>query len=136
MLGALSVPALAPASTTTTYVGAVPGDENAVVQLQVKRKHHRLTIRDGAGWTALDVACENEKQAELDTTFNFDAKVRKDGRFKLDASDEDSSIYLKGALGKGGVAQGTLRLDDLVDLGRGDVRKCDSGVEKWSAKRK
>ena len=129
----LCVPALAPAKAGR-YEGTVTGDNDATIHFKMTRRDGKRKVQEKAGWKALDTTCDGEV-APIKSKFYVTTKVRKNGTFRLDASEsEDSEVYMEGTITNHGTASGTLRLKTRVDFGEEDFRDCDSGIRTWSAK--
>ena len=129
----LCVPALAPAKAGR-YEGTVTGDNDATIHFKMTRRDGKRKVQEKAGWKALDATCDGEV-VPIKSKFYVTTKVRKNGTFRLDASEsEDSEVYMEGTITNHGTASGTLRLKTRVDFGEEDFRDCDSGIRTWSAK--
>lgn len=124
---------MALASSTTTFKGAVAGDENSKVTFKVVKNQKGKRRVDVPKGLRLDATCDGATY-DIDVYFGSglkSAKVADDGTFEFDNSGETWIAVVRGDI-TGKSATGTLHYQGATEFPDGD-KTCDTGEVKWDA---
>jgi hypothetical protein len=118
-----------------TYKGTIEGDEQAVVELRVEKGERRRAVTEFTV-RKFPLECEGETVARLQRArLAGRAPVSRKGRFELSASNAAQRLRVKGRLGRGGTAVGTVTYSGETEFADA-VRDCETAVgTRWTASR-
>jgi hypothetical protein len=131
-LAALLIAATALAATTT-YRGAIKGDQKSSVTLQVKRSDGKRQMRSFVAKDFL-ISCRSTDARLESATISGRVRVDQRGEFRVTGSNGGQELKVTGKLTGRKHAKGTVRYSGptIVD---GQRQSCDSGKLDWLASR-
>jgi hypothetical protein len=120
-------------AATTTYRGAIKGDEKSSVALQVKRGDGARQLRSFVAKDFL-ISCRTTDARLESATISGRVRVDGRGRFQVTGSNGGRELKVTGKLTGRKHAEGTVRYSGptIVD---GQRQSCDSGKLDWRASR-
>lgn len=131
-LAALLIAATAFAATKT-YRGAIKGDQESSVTLQVKRSDGKRQMRSFVAKDFL-ISCRSTDARLESATISGRVRVDQRGEFRVTGSSGGQELKVTGKLTGKKHAKGTVRYSGptIVD---GQSESCDSGKLDWRASR-
>ena len=133
-LALISVTAAIAGGGSLTYEGQITGDAKAVVELEVETGGRRRVVTEFTV-RKFPLQCEGETVARLQRArLSGRAPVTRKGRFELSASNAAQRLRLKGRLGRGGAAGGTVTYSGLTEFSD-ETRECSADGLRWTAAR-
>jgi hypothetical protein len=134
-IGALTAVVIAATAlaATTTYRGAIKGDKESSVALEVKRGDGAPQMRSFIAKDFL-ISCRTTDARLESATISGRVRVDHRGRFKVTGSNGGQELRVTGKLTGRKHAKGTVRYSGptIVD---GQSQNCDSGKLDWRASR-
>jgi hypothetical protein len=132
-LAALLIATATALAATTTYRGAIKGDEKSSVALRVKRSDGKQQVRSFVAKDFL-ISCRATEARLESATISGRVRVDPRGRFEVTGSNGGQELEVTGKLAGRKHAAGTVRYSGptIVD---GQRQSCDSGKLDWRASR-
>jgi hypothetical protein len=131
---ALAWTAAAAGAATQTYEGEITADAKAAVEMGVEMKHRRRVVTEFV-IRKFPLECEDGTAARLDRArLSGRARVTRKGRFEFGASNAGQRLRVKGRIGAGGRAGGTITYSGLTEFADRTLR-CHANDLRWRATR-